>query len=126
MTPSLLPPNVRNGNELKDSNIIHEHDDKNIKFLKVGRPYSKWRHKWGSSFWVFSSCVRVYCCEAFSVFPWRCSNIDTKCKPTHSTNLILTIHMHLSISLATNWLTYLPTYIRPTYIMTTYFLASYY
>ncbi len=32
MTPSFLLPNVRNGNELKDSNILHESDDKNIKF----------------------------------------------------------------------------------------------
>ncbi len=32
MTSSLLPPNVKNGNELKDSNILHESDDKNIKF----------------------------------------------------------------------------------------------
>jgi hypothetical protein len=32
VTPSLLPPNVRNGNELKDSDIIHKSDDKNMKF----------------------------------------------------------------------------------------------
>lgn len=118
VTPSLLPLHVKNCNELKDSNIIHKSDDKNTKFLQGQETLFQVEAQMGFEFWVFSFCVGVYCCKAFSVFPWRCSNIDTKHKPLDSTNLILTIHMHLCISLATNWLTYLPTY-----IVTSYFFA---
>ncbi len=100
---SLLPPNVKNGNELKDSNILHESDDKNIKFPTRSRDLIS---SGGTSgvlvFGFFFSCVGIYCCEAFNVFPWRCSNIDTKHKPIDSTNLIITIHMHLCTSLSTN------------------------
>jgi hypothetical protein len=124
VTPSFLPSNVKNGNELKDSNIIHKSDDKNIKFTtRLGDLILSRGTSGVLVFGFFFSCVGVCCCEAFSVFPWRCSNIDTKCKPIDNTNLILTIHMHLFTSLDTNWLTYLPTYIGPTYIVTTYFLA---